>query len=136
MALQRITLEAAAGIFRVHPRTICRALTGEHNTYWTEDINHDLLSLSDIAGAYGMDVAALRRCVERRDSLLKAVEAADIMDMRPRTFRKHVMRTATRGRKNGTSSTAQYTKLGKVGSGGVVRYLESKIRAASIAHSE
>jgi hypothetical protein len=84
---QQITLEAAAKVFRVHPRTVVRALSGEHNTYWTEDINHDMHTLDRLADAYkGITPDDIKRILEGRDELLKPEEAAELIGVQPRTF--------------------------------------------------
>ena len=70
MARQKITLSEAAKIFRVHPRTILRAISGEHNTYWSEDINDQVMRISDIAYAYHMTDRTFVAIIESRDSLL------------------------------------------------------------------
>src|SRR3546814_9053407 len=116
MALQKITLGAAAKTLRVHPRTICRALTGRHNTYWYEDSNHDRYDVQEIADAYQMNPDAFRRCIEGRDKLIKAAEACVILGIKPRTFRDRLM-----------ASAAPHIEYGRVGNGGIVRYLNSKI---------
>ncbi len=120
MTSTQITLEAAAKLFRVHPRTIVRAISGEHNTYWYEDSNHDMYAISAIAETYDMTLADLTRVIEGRDTLLKPQEAAAEMRMQPRTFRTHVFEDKIRGR---------------ISNGRVVRYLRSKIVDQSIARS-
>jgi hypothetical protein len=110
---QQITLEAAAKVFRVHPRTVVRAMSGVHNTYWTEDINHDMHTLDRLAGAYeGITPDDIKRILEGRDELLKPNEAADLIGVQPRTFRTYVTDRKIRGR---------------VKSGRIVRYLRSKV---------
>ena len=113
MALQKITLEAAAKAFRVHPRTIVRALSGEHNTYWYEDINHDLYTITELAAAFDMEPKELRRVIEKREVLLKPQEAAKLLGIQPRTFRDRV-------------HAGRYRKVANY-SGRVVRYFRSKI---------
>ena len=49
MALQYVTLERASLAFGVHPRTILRAISGDYNIYWTEDINQEQCSIEEIA---------------------------------------------------------------------------------------
>jgi hypothetical protein len=120
MALQTVTLEEAAGAFGVHPRTILRAIKQDHNTYWTEDSDQDVLQIKDIAKAYGVKPFVLVAVFEGRDALLRADEAADVIGMAARTFRKHLMR----------KGTAQ--KWGRVSYGGITRYLETKINTAAI----
>ena len=88
MAQQNITLIAAAKVFDVHPRTIVRALSGEHNTYWFDDINENLYAVADIATAYGMSANELSRCIEGRDELIKPDEAAEMLGVQPRTLRR------------------------------------------------
>jgi len=120
MALQNVTLERVAGVFSVHPRTIMRALEGEHNTYWTEDINEDLHAIADIAKVYGMATPALVAVIEGRDKLIRADEAAEELSMAARTFRKHLNRPGIP------------SKWGRVKRGNITRYLQSKIISAAI----
>ena len=120
MASENITLIGAATIFKVHPRTIVRAVSGQHNTYWTEDINEYLYSLKDIADAYELSVAELKRVIEGREELLTPNEAAEVLNIRPRTFRDRVKEGRYR----------------KVANGGIVRYLRSKITEDAIATQE
>jgi DNA-directed RNA polymerase specialized sigma24 family protein len=124
MVLQTVTLEAAATLFNVHPRTIVRALSGQHNTYWSEDINHDNYPIDAIARAYGMEPAVLRRVIEGRETLLRPDEAAELLGIRPRTFRERVSLGKDRLQK------------ARVSSGGIVRYLKSKVTEAYIANLE
>ena len=120
MALQTVTLGEAARVFRVHPRTILRAINQSHNTYWTEDSDSDVMQIADIAKAYGVKPYALVAVFESRDSLLRADEAADVIGMAARTFRKHL-------RRKGTPK-----KWGRVSHGGITRYLETRINTAAI----
>jgi len=131
MALQTVTLKEAAEAFGVHPRTILRAINQSHNTYWYEDSNDDVMKIADIARAYGMKnsvnakgekTSALVPVFEGRDSLLRADEAAEILGMAARTFRKHLDKQAT--------------KWGRVSCGGITRYLESRINSAAIDRLE
>lgn len=129
MALQTVTLEEAARAFGVHPRTILRAINQSHNTYWTEDSDSDVLQIADIAKAYGLKTStnakgektsALVPVFEGRDSLLRADEAAEILGMAARTFRKHLMRRGI------------HRRWGRVSCGGITRYLETRINTAAI----
>lgn len=122
MALQTVTLEKAAEAFGVHPRTILRAIEQDHNTYWTEDIDQNTMKIADIARAYGIAPKALVAVFEGRDSLLRADEAAEILGMASRTFRKHL--------------DSQASKWGRVSYGGITRYLETRINTAAIAAME
>ena len=122
MALQTVTLERAAEVFGVHPRTILRAIEQAHNTYWSEDSNEDVIQIESIANAYGISVKALVAVFEGRDSLLRADEAAEVLGMAARTFRKHL--------------DDQATKWGRVSYGGITRYLETRINTAAIAAME
>ena len=124
MALQTVKLEEAASVFGVHPRTILRAIKRDHNTYWTEDSNDDVMQIADIAKAYGVKPFVLVAVFESRDSLLRADEAADVLSMAARTFRKHLIRKGTA------------KKWGRVSHGGITRYLETKINSAAIAAME
>ena len=119
MALQSITLTRAAEVFRVHPRTILRAIAGQHNTYWSEDINNDKLSIDDIADAYGTSARTLRAVIEDRDELMTPDEAAEKLGVAPRTFRDRLI-------------AGRYKKIG---SGGIARYLGSEIINDAIATS-
>ncbi len=123
MALQTATLRVVSDAFRVHPRTILRALEREHNTYWYEDSDHEEHSLEKIAKAYGMKTPALIAVIEGRDKLLSADEAAVVLGIAARTFRKHLNRGGAK-------------KWGRVGYGGITRYLHSKVIAATINNSE
>ena len=87
MARSKVPLNEAAEAFRVHPRTILRAIEGEENVYWTEDHDPDI-KVSELAAAYGCKPAVLNRVFEGRDSLLTADEAAKELGIRPRTFRR------------------------------------------------
>ncbi len=120
MALQYVTLEDAASAFRVHPRTILRAIAEDHNTYWSEDINGQRMSIEDIARAYGMTAQILRAVLENRDELLLPDEAAKLLGIRPRTFRDRLI-------------AGRYKKIG---SGGIARYLRSKIIEDRISSTE
>lgn len=124
MALQTVTLETAASVFGVHPRTILRAINKTHNTYWYEDSNEDVLKIEDIADAYGVKTSWLVPVFEGRDALLRADEAADRIGMAARTFRKHLNHKGTPER------------WGRVGYGGITRYLESRIISAALARME
>ncbi len=133
MALQTVTLEKAAEAFGVHPRTILRAINQDHNTYWYEDSNSDVMQISDIAKAYGVrnstnadgvKTSALVPVFEGRDALLRADEAAQVLGMAARTFRKYLQRKGIP------------QKWGRVSYGGITRYLETKINAAAIERME
>lgn len=120
MALQSIPLIRAAKVFKVHPRTILRAIAGQHNTYWSEDINNDKVSIYDIADAYGTTAQTLRAVIENRDELLTPAEAAKKLRIAPRTFRDRLI-------------AGRYKKIS---SGGITRYLRSKIIEDIIASME
>ena len=122
MALQTVTLKEAAKAFGVHPRTILRAIEQNHNTYWTEDSDSDVMQIADIAKAYGIPTKALVAVFEGRDSLLRADEAAEVIGMAARTFRKHL--------------DAKAAKWGRVSYGGITRYLETRINTAAIDRME
>ena len=122
MALQTVTLRVAAKAFGVHPRTILRAIEKDHNTYWYEDSDDNVMQIADIARAYGVRTAALVAVFERRDSLMRADEAAETLGMAARTFRKHLDNHAV--------------KWGRVSYGGITRYLESRINSAAIERIE
>ena len=126
MTTKSVTLIGVANVFVVHPRTIVRAITGEHNTYWTDDINEDLFAVADISKAYGMNTNELVRCIEGRDKLIKPDEAAAILEVQPRTFRDRVKGARMDGRR----------PYGRAAAGGVVRYLRSKVIEAKIATQE
>lgn len=110
-----IALDAVANIFGVHPRTILRAVSGNYNAYWNEDDRDKLVAepvdLTAVARVYNTDTETLKRCILGKDRLLRPDEAAETLEIKPRTFRDRV--------KAGT-----YTKIG---AGGVARYLFSEI---------
>ena len=124
MALQTVTLKKAALAFSVHPRTILRAIMQNHNTYWYEDSDNDVMEIHDIAQAYGMSDAALVAVIEGRDSLIRAGKAAEILGLADRTLRKHMKVKGVPER------------LGRVHYGKITRYLESRINTAAIARME
>jgi predicted DNA-binding protein (UPF0251 family) len=124
MTFENITLEAAAAAFNVHQRTIVRALTGEHNTYWSEDSAHDIYTVEEIATAYHMKPAELNRVLDGRDKLLKPDEAAKEMNIAPRTFRLRIHRLNAKDAK---------TRVGRVYNGGIVRYLRSRVISFDLA---
>lgn len=119
MALQSIPLIRAAEVFGVHPRTILRAIAGQHNTYWSEDINNDKVSIEAIADAYGTTARILRAVIENRDKLMTPAEAAERLGVAPRTFRDH----------------PRAGRYKKISSGSIVRYLGSEIINDAIAAS-
>lgn len=122
MARLYIQLNVIATIFRVHPRTILRALSGEHNTYWYDDdnVNQQRLKIDHIATAYNTTARVIRTMIEDRDSLLKPDEAAGEIGIAPRTFREHVAAG----------------KFKKIGYGGIARYQKSKVISAAIARMD
>ncbi len=117
MAQNYVSLTEAARIFRVHPRTILRAIAHEHNTYWHEDVNNQMVSIPNIAKAYNTTVQTIRAVLENRDTFLLPDEAAKALGIRPRTFRDRRI-------------AGRYTKIGQ---GGIARYLHSKIISDLIA---
>ena len=127
MTSRSITLIGAANLFGVHPRTIVRALSGEHNTYWFEDINEDLHAIADIAAVYGLTTNELTRVVEGRDSLITSDEAAALLKLKPRTFRNRIRADEEAGGKS---------RYGRAACGNIVRYLKSKIIEHKIAAEE
>ncbi len=120
MAIRKYaTLNEVATIFDVHPRTILRAMSGEHNTYWSddEDWNEQRIPLEGIAQAYSTTAKVLGIVLDGRDDLLTPKEAARVLGIAPRTFRER--KTAGRYK--------------KIGAGGIARYLHSKIVTDLIA---
>lgn len=122
MARNFVQLDTLSEVFRVHPRTILRALTGEHNTYWADDPNVKVqrISIDQIAAAYNTTARIIRAVLEDRDDLLKPDEAAKVVGIRPRTFREHVAAG----------------KFKKIGAGGIARYQHSKLIRAAIDRME
>jgi len=117
-----VTLDRVAQVFGVHPRTILRALAGDHNTYWNEDDRESLVALpvalDALAATYGTTVQTLTACIEDRDALLRPDEAAELLGIKPRSFRDR-LRTA--------SGPLGKLTQGRVSHGGIVRYLRSKV---------
>jgi len=122
LPFNEITLEAASKAFRVHPRTIVRAIANEHNTYWSEDINHKMYKVLDIAKAYTVTPAILGRILDNRDVLLTPEEAAELLKVAPRTFRRHMEKG--------------YYLNARVKHGKIVRYIKSKMIEHAIRNME
>jgi hypothetical protein len=112
---ETIALDAVATVFAVHPRTILRAVSGDYYVYWNEEDRDELVAkpvdLTAVAKVYDTDTGTLKRCILGKDRLVRPDEAAQILEIKPRTFRDRV--------KKGV-----YHKIGK---GGVARYLFSEI---------
>lgn len=102
-----LTLNNAAVHFRVHPRTIVRALSDKINVFWNEDFN-PLISVTALANAYSMNEKLLIRVLDNRDILLKPAEAAKEIKTPPRTFRWRGYKVAAR-------------------KGGIVRYSRAQV---------
>ena len=78
MAIRKYaTLNEVATIFDVHPRTILRAMSGEHNTFWSddEDWNDQRIPLEAIATAYNTTAKTLSVVLEGRDDLWRVAVA-------------------------------------------------------------
>jgi len=84
----KLSLNHIAELFQVHPRTILRAVEQDVNAYWADDHN-PAVSIKELADAYGCKPQIIIRLAENRDSLLNASEAAKMMKIRPRTFRRN-----------------------------------------------
>lgn len=119
MARKNIPLAQAAEAFKVHPRTILRALSQQQNPYWTEDINDDPISIEKLAEAYGTTVHFLNRVFDERDEILTVSEAALILGVSDRALRRR--RTS---KKTPTIRTLSH--------GGVVRFVKSQIIALAL----
>ncbi len=120
MALRKYaTLNQVASIFRVHPRTILRAIEGKHNVYWTDEdfCNEQRILLEQVATAYNTTVKTLNVVLDGRDELINPARAATVLGIADRTFRER-------------KTAGRYTKIG---SGGIARYLHSKIVTDLIA---
>jgi hypothetical protein len=87
MAKKSVPLTTIATIFNVHPRTILRAIEGKENVYWVDDHDPDI-DVAEVALAYGCEPKVLNRMLEGRDILITADEAAAILEIRPRSFRR------------------------------------------------
>ena len=83
-----IELNSAAAILQMHPRTVLRHMTGDPNVYWTDDHN-PVLKLGFVAAAFQCDPLFLSRTINERDAIFTESEAAEFLDLLPRTFRNH-----------------------------------------------
>ncbi len=136
--MHEITLEGAAHLFRVHPRTILRALYNKHNTYWSDDekFNHQMLSLEDIATAYNTSADILRMMLEGRDQLLKPSEAAELIGVSPRVFRKMLISGYPYTPQSQPHRFTREGRYGRIGHGRIVRYRHTKIMDIALARME
>lgn len=105
--MKTVRLKTAAEKFKVHPRTILRALSDEVNVFWGENFNPKI-DVTLLANSYSMSEKTLLRVLYARDTLLKPSEAASELKVRPRTFRWRKYRSAAH-------------------KGGIVRYSHSQI---------
>lgn len=86
MKRSEITLNHAAKVLGVHPRTVLRALSNEPNPYWVE--GHDpVISLVDLVAAYDCPARIMAAVIRGDDALLNTQEAAEYLDLKPRTFK-------------------------------------------------
>lgn len=104
--MTNIRLNDAAEVFKAHPRTLLRAITGTANPYWTEDHNPPIV-IEELAVAYGCNLGLLSRIFDGRDKLLTPAEAAKEVDVPDRTFR--------------------YRGYPSIRNGGIVRYARSAL---------
>lgn len=112
-----ITLAAAAKLFKVHPRTIVRAVADDYNAYWTPDSDEDIYEIADIAAAFGVKDHLIRCLLDERDELVTAQEAAAYLGIAGRTFRVRVRE-------------GRYDKIKR---GGITRYRKSQVIEDAIA---
>jgi hypothetical protein len=133
--MTEITLEGAADLLRCHPRTILRAIQGQHNVYWVDDpaFNHQMIALDTLAEAYDTTADILRAVIEGRDRLLKPNEAAEVIGVVPRTFRAMMARGYPYSPDTHHSNLSRRSRYGRVKNGRIVRYRFSKIYDVALA---
>lgn len=88
----RMSLDIIAGVLKVHPRTVLRAIAGEVNTYWAPGYDPDV-ALADVALAYGVEISRLDDVIRDRDEFLtvggatRQISKIEGRDVPVRTFR-------------------------------------------------
>ena len=83
-----LTLNEAAALLQLHPRTVLRYITNDFNTYWTEDYDPNV-KIETVASSFQCDPIYFTRTLNDRDAILTSKEAAAFLDLIPRTFRNH-----------------------------------------------
>lgn len=112
--MKKVELDAAAGAFKVHPRTVLRALAGEVNTYWAEGHNPKL-DVAEVALAFDIEIPVLEKVLSGKNALLTPAEA-----------REHI--AFLEGRDSIPVNTFRYRKYpAAIQRPGLVRYLRHVI---------
>jgi hypothetical protein len=119
--MDKISLTSIAGILKVHPRTVVRALGGADSSYWA----HPDVTLAEIALAYGVSLDDLTGVIKDiskdRDALMTVKEAAEFVnDLDGPDVSIHTIRR-------------RYPKF--IWTSGVIRYLKSHVVEHYIEHS-
>ena len=120
--MDKISLTGIAGILKVHPRTVVRALGGEDSSYWA----HPDIILAEVALAYGVLLEDLTGVIkdtsENRDALMRVKEVVEFVnDLDGPDVSIHTVRR-------------QYPKF--IWTSGVIRYLKSHVVEYYIEHSD
>lgn len=84
MSNKTISVEAASKLFKVHPRTIIRAVENDVHAAFNEARTY---TIKKVAETFGLKEADVIRLIKGNDELLKPEEAAGVVDTKPRTFR-------------------------------------------------
>lgn len=82
----KTTLNEAARLLQVHPRTILRAITRKPNPYWVPGHN-DEIKVSDVARGFHVRQTPMEGVFVMEQPLLTPDEAAEMLGVAPRTFR-------------------------------------------------
>lgn len=108
----KYTVARYSDVFKCHPKTILRAVTGQpHPSDWhPDDIDHN-----KVAKAFNMRPTLLEACMMKKDSLIDVDEATRILGISVRRFHQR------RENERGYESVAHH--------GRIVRYLRSAIEA-------
>jgi len=76
--VQSITLDDAASILAVHPRTILRAITNELNPYWAPGHNPDI-PLMDVLMAFAIEQDDFIAVLNGEDEVFKRKDACQFV---------------------------------------------------------
>ena len=80
-------LNLVATALKLHPRSVLRRVKGRENPYWTPRYNC-VLDLCEVSRACNVDLEILQKAiVTRGECLLTQAEAAELLNIHPRTFR-------------------------------------------------
>ena len=104
-------LDTLAGVLKVHPRTVIRAVEGKVNSYWAPGHNPEV-ELADVALAYGVELDVIVRTMKGQDELFKPTEAVDhISALENRTVPMSTFRYRKYPAAIRTTGVVRYSKL-------------------------